>query len=212
MLGCKAAGSIEQGDVAALQSDRWPDRRERPATPRLAKPRTLGLLATVCVHLAIVAGLVRYQSSDREPPSPAVEVMLVPAPIAPIPAPAPPPEEARATTPRFDRTAEPTLAPPPAYPVAASAAKAAVDASAKYRLLAAPFNACPSLLVQNRLYRPGASDERCEDPEDVARPRSDRRPPAPRQYALDGASHIVFGDKEDALPAGTLKIALKPAP
>jgi hypothetical protein len=96
---------------------------------------------------------------------------------------------------------------------AAAGADADADASARYRLLAAQFNACPTLLVKDRVFRHGAAGGDCTD--DHSQPPADarkREPDSqkPRQYALDRSpSRIVFDSKDEA-ETSALKIDKQP--
>ena len=160
------------------------------------------------LNAAFIASLCWVAPPDRPDPTPVIEVALVRAPIAALEAPSAP--SGRAPAPRAIRAARPDDRPAGSSAPPATEAFAQEDAGTKYRLLAAPFNACPALFVHDRLYRSGAADSACEDPGEAGHDREP--PPAPRQYALDGPPRILFGDKDSVLPEAAQKIALTPRP
>jgi hypothetical protein len=79
----------------------------------------------------------------------------------------------------------------------------------RYRLLAAPFNDCPSLFAGGREYRRGALDGSCTDAEDPTRR-------APRRYVLDAppariAFNVLGEAPRDASPRTALAPGAAPA-
>lgn len=181
--------------------------------PRPARWQRLSLAATLALHVALLASLAQVHGLGVRLPDPAsIEVKLVRPLAADVRTPRPTALKPH-LQPTLARSAEAIPSSPSPAPAALSADAAGVDASARYRLLAAQFNACPTLLVKDRVFRHGAADADCVDvhghPSEAAK-RHEPDPQKPRQYALDRSpSRIVFDSKDEAeTPA--LKIDKQP--